>query len=233
MIEIIPAVLPADFQEIEDKTGLVAGSFKTMQIDVCDGKFVPSKTWPYKTNGGYEFDDILNGDIGMPNWKEIDFEVDLMTLDPDKQIPLFMGLGVSRAIVHARSTNRENLEAIFDEYGKKEYPGTFDIEIGLAIKAHESLDEFDSIIKKAHFVQVMGIEQIGFQGQPQDAGIYEQIKNLKSRYSEIVISVDGGVNLNTAPKLIEAGVNRLVVGSALFGASNVFDTVELFKKLEE
>jgi len=47
-MEIIPAILPRDFNEIEEKTLLIKGLSKMVQIDICDGKFVPSTSWPYK-----------------------------------------------------------------------------------------------------------------------------------------------------------------------------------------
>jgi len=63
--EIIPAVLPKDFTELEDKVSLVQGSVKTVQIDVCDGQFTPLATWPYKKTDD-SFTKIVAQEEGLP-----------------------------------------------------------------------------------------------------------------------------------------------------------------------
>ena len=47
-MKTIPAILPRDFAEIEDKVSQIKGLSDIIQIDICDGKFVSSTTWPYK-----------------------------------------------------------------------------------------------------------------------------------------------------------------------------------------
>jgi pentose-5-phosphate-3-epimerase len=79
--------------------------------------------------------------------------------------------------------------------------------------------------KVINWVQCMGIEKIGFQAQPFDARVLENIKKIKEMYPSILVSVDGGVNLNTAAQLVEAGADRLVVGSALFTSDSISDTL--------
>jgi ribulose-phosphate 3-epimerase len=75
----------------------------------------------------------------------------------------------------------------------------------------------------------MGIEHIGFQGELFDEKVLIQIKGLKERYPDLIISVDGSVNEDTAPLLVEAGANRLIVGSVLMRS---FDVKETIKELE-
>ena len=77
----------------------------------------------------------------------------------------------------------------------------------------------------------MGIEKIGFQGQEFSEKVIDKIKELKKRKSEIIISVDGGVDLKNAPALIEAGATRLVSGSAILKSDNIKKTIEQFKEL--
>ena len=59
----------------------------------------------------------------------------------------------------------------------------------------------------------------------------DKIRALRERAPGIIISVDGGVSLDTAPELIEAGVNRLVVGSAIFNSEDIGATIKEFKHL--
>jgi ribulose-phosphate 3-epimerase len=104
-------------------------------------------------------------------------------------------------------------------------------EIGLALNIETAIDVIEPFKDEIQFVQCMGIDHIGFQGQKFDDEVINKIKEIKARYPQLPISVDGGVSLESAPKLIEAGANRLVVGSAIFDSDNVFDAIANFKRL--
>jgi len=105
------------------------------------------------------------------------------------------------------------------------------IEIGVAINSTTPLEQIFPIVNSVDFVQCMGIEHIGFQGQDFDERVLEQIKNLKEKFNDLIISVDGGVTLHTAPLLINAGATRLVAGSAIFNIDDIIDTIEKFRNL--
>jgi pentose-5-phosphate-3-epimerase len=77
----------------------------------------------------------------------------------------------------------------------------------------------------------MGISHIGMQGEEFNEEVLENIKILKEKFSEIIISVDGGVNLTSGEKLKEVGVDRLVSGSAIFSASDIIGKIEEFREL--
>ena len=91
MIEIIPAILPKNYEDLKNKIALVRGIVPVVQIDICDGIFVPSKTWPFSTGGAedYNFHRILNEEEGMPFWEDIDFEFDLMVVDAVKNFDIY------------------------------------------------------------------------------------------------------------------------------------------------
>ncbi|MEK7390774.1 MAG: hypothetical protein AAB635_01405, partial [Patescibacteria group bacterium] len=107
-------------------------------------------------------------------------------------------------------------------------------ESGVAINPASSNEQLESVLDcesgtgSVDFVQFMGIAKIGFQGQLFDERVYDKISGLRATRPNVTISVDGGVNLETATKLIEAGANRLVVGSALFESEDVAVTIEKF-----
>ena len=67
----------------------------------------------------------------------------------------------------------------------------------------------------------MGIERIGFQGEPFDHRVVQKIKALRAHFPHVTISVDGGVSLQTVPELVAAGANRLVVGSAIMNQPDI------------
>lgn len=103
MIEVIASVLPfTTFEELKNKISTLRGIVPTIQIDLCDGVFVPSQTWPF-TSGGFEdynFQRIMNEEIGLPLWEEFDFELDLMVADAVENFDSYMKFGARRIIFH-------------------------------------------------------------------------------------------------------------------------------------
>ena len=231
MNEIIPAILPKNYEDMKDKISLVRGVVPLVQVDFCDGIFVPSRTWPFSTGGGddYNFMKIMNEEEGMPFWEEIDFEFDLMVADSVSNFDVYTKLGPKRIIFH--------IEAVGDLESFKDFLEGLDmylkesIDIGLAIGVITPIEKIFPLIPFIDFVQVMGIEKVGFQGQPFTEKCVEYIKILREKFPGIVISVDGSVNLATAPVLIDTGVDRLVVGSAIFNTDDIIGTVEEFRNL--
>ncbi len=234
MVEIIPAILPKSYEELEEKLDIAASYARSIQIDVCDGGYVPSRTWPYLKGADSDliFDEIVSQEKAFPHWENVDFEFDLMTRDPYEKIPDFISAGASRIIVHLESVEQAELDNIIRDYGRhSEELGPFDVELGIALMPGSSPDAIKDIVSKIHFVQVMGIEKIGFQGQDMSQKAVGLVAALRAAYPDIEISVDGGVDLKTAPRLIDAGADRLVVGSALFVADDFLGTLKQFEAL--
>ena len=219
MIEIIPAILPKDFEEIELKLEKIKGLARAVQIDICDGKFVSSRTWPFAKEGVVDkrFDKILEQEERMPYFEDFSFEFDLMVNDPYLKIADFVTAGASRIVVHLESAGDDEIISIVEDYGKisKDFAG-FGIGIGLGVKSSSDRKRITRFAKDFHFVQVMGIKNVGFQRQSLDEDSIKLIKSLREEFEELAISVDGGVNMETASLFIEAGADRLVVGSAIF-----------------
>src|SRR3989344_9156791 len=212
-IEIIPAIIPQSWEEIETKTEQIRGLTKTVQIDIIDGVFVPEKSWPYAFGEGGVFDALLRGERGFPHWEDLNYEIDLMVVEPELVIQNWITAGAARIIVHVESTHY--LEEIVQSFGKDETGSYRTHELGIAIHIKTPNDAIYSAVPRVDFIQCMGIETIGYQGQPFSEKVIPKIKDLRERFPEAIISVDGGVNEKSAPKLIEAGENRLVSGSAL------------------
>jgi ribulose-phosphate 3-epimerase len=234
MTEIIPAILPKSYDELVEKLDIAAGHAQSIQIDVCDGAYVPNRTWPYLKGEGADtiFDEIVSQEQALPHWEEVDFEFDLMVKGAYDKIPDFVSAGASRIIVHKGSVTAEELGSIIRDYGKhSDELGPFDVELGIALMPSDSPEAIRDIVSQIHFVQVMGIEKIGFQGQSLSGKAIELVRALRQVYPELTISVDGSVNLETASKLVEAGATRLVVGSALFGSTDFLGTLDMFKAL--
>lgn len=228
MVEIIPAILSKSYDELVEKLDIVSGHGRYVQIDICDGVYVPNRTWPYLKNSADRiFESIVNQEAALPHWEEIDFEFDLMVKNPHQKIPDFISAGASRIIVHRGSVGKNELSAILKNYGKQsEETGVFDIELGIALAPSDSADSIHLFASQVHFVQVMGISKTGFQGQKFDPRCLDLIRALKVLYPSLPIAADGGVNLETAKLLVSAGADRLVVGSYLFNSNDFSGTIK-------
>ncbi len=229
MVEIIPAILSENYEDLKNKIALVRNIAPIVQIDFCDGIFVPSKTWPFSTGGFFDFsfEKIMDEKEGMPFWEDINFELDLMVYEAISNFDIYTKLSPKRIVFHIEAVGdlkefKDFLEGI-DRYIKDE------IEIGIAINIQTSLEKIFPLINDIDFIQCMGIDKIGFQGQEFDEKVIKRIESLRHNYPEIIISVDGGVNENHAPALVKAGANRLIIGSALNKNSNLKEAIKKFE----
>jgi len=225
-IEIIPAILPRDFAELQEKASLVQDFVKTVQIDVCDGQFTPDPSWPYRKHDD-SFNKILKEEDGLPGWQNLNFEIDLMANKPEEKVEEWVSAGATRIILHVESKGNVG-KAIKMLKGR--------VEVGLALNEDTSISVIESptlAIEKddVQFIQLMGIDRIGFQGQEFDAKVIEKIKEVKKFCPELPVSIDGGVSLENAKRLVEAGADRLVVGSAIFESDNYVEAIQQFKRI--
>ena len=234
MIEIIPAIMPENTGDLEAKLAQVAGHAPVVQIDVMDGKFVKNVSWPYTESEEY-FQNILDEGAGMPYWDQFDFEIDLMAFHPEELVENWISAGARRIVVHEESTDKETLDKILADFRKRfpkiDEPDVFGVEIGWAQNIETAVESLFPFLDRIDFVQFMGIDEIGVQGNPFDDRVLDKIRALRAHAPEVIITVDGAVSLETASELITAGANRLVIGSAIFKSEDVAETIKEFKHL--
>ncbi|MEK7190196.1 MAG: hypothetical protein AAB661_00315 [Patescibacteria group bacterium] len=232
MIEVIASVLPfKTYEELKNKIGALRGIVSTIQIDFCDGIFVPSKTWPFFSDGfdDYNFQKIMREEQGLPFWDEFDFELDLMVAEAVENFDTYLKLGPKRIIFHLEAMKsledfRNFLEGI-DLYIRD------NIQIGIAFKPSQPFENVLPLISCVDFVQCMGNDKIGYGGVSLDEKVYDRIKLLREKYPDLPIEVDIGVNEETAPKLVKAGATKLITGSVLFNSYDKIRLVERFQNL--
>ena len=231
MSEIIPAILEKSFNEIKNKLTFLRGKAGCAHIDFCDGIFAPNQTWPFASGGFNDFDfrEIMNEKEGLPFWQEFDFELDLMVMDTVENFDLYMKLGPKRIIFHL--TAQKNLED-FEHFleGLDMYIRD-NVEIGLAFKPHDDLEVVSRLSHKTDFLHCMGSDKIGFQGEAFSDQALQNIKFLKKNLPGVVISVDIGVNLENAQIILDAGADRLIVGSSIWKNSDPIGTLQSFQSL--
>lgn len=206
-MEIIPAIMPRKYEDIKVRAKDVYGLVKTIQVDIMDGVFVPTKSWPYLEEAEI-FQKLVSKEMELFYKSEFKYAADLMIVNSKSKVLNWIDAGFSQIIIHIGSAN--DINDIIDGCRRSS------VEVGIALKTTTPNDAVYPFIEKIDFVQFMGITEIGHQGEPHDTRVIPKIRGLRERYPRTIIQVDGGVNLDTALKLMNAGANRLVVGSALW-----------------
>lgn len=213
-MQIIPAIIGEDFAQVKEKLETVKGLVGWVQIDVVDGKFAEPETWGARIGHNLH----LWEPIGIPK-----IEMHLMVEKPEVVLDDWISAHVDRILIHAES---EGDKSKMIEKVKKA-----GAQIGLVLKMETSIDVVAPHIKNLDVVQLMSIATIGSYGAPFDERVYDKMKALRKKYPDVTIEVDGGVNLENAAKLKEAGANNLVVGSAIWKSGGVEDAIAHFKRI--
>ena len=223
MTEVIPAIMPESLDDLREKVSLVAGFVTTVQLDIMDGRYVPERTWPYTEGGAEEFEVFRSESEGLPSWDKVNFEADLMVSDQEKALYDWVAIGAGRVIVHAEGiVDLEGLvERFRNRFPKEDTAGVGYVELGVALLIGTDAEILERVVNEIDFVQFMGIARIGYQGEPFDERVLSKITAWRDHHREATISVDGGITLESAERLVEAGVTRLVSGSYIFGGDDV------------
>lgn len=223
--KIIPAILPADYFELERALERVKGVTNFVQIDVCNGSYTPSRTWPFTHTPDIYFEKFVSQEEALPFWEDIDFEIDLMIDKPEQAYEDFIQIGPTRLIFHFETlADPKN----FIQEVKEKYPF---MEVGIAFSNDTDAMEYKDVIEIADMVQCMGIKKIGFQGQDFDERVLDQVENIREAFPDKLIAVDGSVNEDTLSDLSDAGVNHFVMGSAFFKRDSLNDAMADFEDL--
>lgn len=195
-IDIVPALLVRSKKDLEAGLERLRGVSAWVQVDFVGINY-------------------MEGEQSFPLWEEFNFEADLMVERQADAARAMVELGAARIVVHAAGADaRGALEVLQERRG-----GEFGIEAGLALRSSDeprTLKEFEGLYD---YVQVMGIEHEGAQGQPPDGRAVGLVRALREAYPSMLIQVDGAV----APRIeqfAEAGASRLVVGSAIVSADD-------------
>jgi ribulose-phosphate 3-epimerase len=215
MNTIVPAIIPTSFDHLRETYEVVKSFARELQIDVVDGRFVPFTSWPYRGSGSV----MLLREFA----EHMILEVDLMIASPEDALPLYVDAGVQKVVVHLESVT--DLERILGHRSSHDY------ELGFSIRNDTPLEVLTDVIHEADYVQLMGIRDIGSQGQQFDREVLTRIRVLRTSYPELTISIDGSVNRETLPLLRNEGANRFVSGSAILGADEPSSAYELLTAL--
>lgn len=223
MIEIIPSLPANTFQELQTKVGKVAGLVSTFQIDIADGLFVTSRSWPMNPGDKEQFQRLVKGEEKLPFSDEISYEVHFMAHNPEKLLPDWLKVGIVRAFFHVEAKHDFGELTALAKRGE--------VELGISLKVGTDISRIEPYLSNISVVQLMGIEHIGVQGQPFDERVIDMIKSVRERYPSVTIQIDGSVNAETAPALTAAGAEKLAPGSYVLSSDDPKAAVESLKNV--
>ena len=206
MVSIAPSMLGADFGIMKESAEKIAPYSSYLHMDVMDGHFVPNLTM------GPNLVESLKGIAPL--------DVHLMVTDPINFIDIFAEAGADLISVHVEANNPNKALKLIRNKGLK---------AGIAINPSTPEEVIDSFVSNADMILVMSVEP-GFCGQKFHENMIDRVKNYKHKYPSIEIEVDGGVNSINSRKLIGAGADILVAGSAIFRSDNPVKMIETLKE---
>ena len=215
MITLSPSLLAADFANLtKDIDMLNRSEADWLHLDVMDGVFVPNISFGFP---------VLQA-VAKICKKPLD--VHLMIVDPGKFTQQVKALGAYMMNVHYEACPHlhRTIQQIHDAGMKA----------GVTLNPHTPVSVLEDIIQDVDMVLLMTVNP-GFGGQKFIEHSIQKVKKLKqliqSTESHALIQVDGGVNHDTAPRLVTAGVDVLVAGSYVFGAENPEERIKELKGL--
>jgi ribulose-phosphate 3-epimerase len=204
--------LPEDFEHLKYEIDLVDDAVDYIQIDVVDGKFAPTKTWPYNNRDQEAWHNLVNQDDGLPGWEKVNFEIDLMVEDQLSAARDWISAGVSRVIAHIESFDDESIEELIS------YREKHGVEIVLSLIPSTDNIVLDPYLDRIDAVQFMGNDKIGYHGVELDERVFDKVADLREKKTEIPIGIDIGVSEDTIFDLRDAGVTRFSSGSMILKA---------------
>ena len=214
MIRVAPSLLAADYLRIGDDIRRMAeAGADWLHFDVMDGSFVP--------NISFGQDMALRAaTCGLP------LDVHLMIVNPERYIDAFAAAGAKVITVHAEAVN--HLHRALQQIRAA---GCL---AGVALNPATSPECLRYVLGDFDLALVMTVNP-GYGGQkltPACIGKVAEVRGMLNRANlDAVVEVDGGVNLETAPKLVAAGADMLVAGSALYGAADARAFIETVKAM--
>jgi ribulose-phosphate 3-epimerase len=201
VIELAPSILSADFAHLADQVqSAIAGGGSVVHVDVMDGHFVPNITL-----GPAIVKSLRKATAAV-------LDCHLMIENPDQYIPDFTDAGANWISVHQEACRHLNRTLhLIQSHGAK---------AGVVINPATPVEAISEVLDVVDYILVMSVNP-GFGAQKFIPSVLHKVRRLVDlralRRLKYRIEIDGGVGLDTIPEIVQAGVEILVAGNAVFG----------------
>lgn len=199
-VKVVPSILDSDFSCLEKEIGAVeSAGIGRIHLDVMDGRFVPNIT----------FGPMLVETLRAIT--EMKIGVHLMTVEPEKLVEPFAAAGADTISFHVEATHHAHrLLTRIKELG---------CACGIALNPSTPLSAVEHVMAEVDLILIMTVNP-GFGGQTFIDSALGKIRSARAMIAEsgreIDLGVDGGVNGDSIPKVVEAGANYLIMGYHIF-----------------
>lgn len=212
MIQIAPSMLAADFLHLQKDVDIVNSHADLFHLDIMDGVFVPNISY------GFPVVEAIAGAAHKP------LDVHLMIVNPEKYIDRFARIGVSMLSFHLNATDKPAQALLhIRETGMK---------AGLVINPDMPVETLFPYLQLCDHIILMSVFA-GFGGQRFIEETYDRIRTLKAEIDRqglpVKIEVDGGVSPANAARLVDAGAEILVAGSAVFKSDDPAEVISALR----
>lgn len=193
---VLPSLLLCDFGDLKSELArLEQAGTQVLHLDVMDGHFVPNLTYGMP---------IIQG---IRNHSDLPLDVHLMISDPLKYAQAMVDAGADLLTFH--------VEAVDDAAAVAKAIRSMGVGVGVALNPQTDLSELDSCLDEVDMVLAMSVDA-GFGGQAFNPVALEKLAALKQSRPELLLEIDGGINLDTIASARATGCDLFVVGSAIF-----------------
>nr|WP_196791918.1 ribulose-phosphate 3-epimerase [Motilibacter deserti] len=213
-VQISPSILSADFTDLAREVARIAPAADWVHVDVMDAHFVPNLT------------------IGLPvverlaQVSELPLDCHLMIADPDRWAPSYAEAGARSVTFHAEAVSAPvRLARELRARGAR---------AGMALNPATPIEPYADLLPELDMLLLMTVEP-GFGGQKFLDLVLPKLRRTRELVSrsgaQVWLQVDGGVAADTVERVVEAGADVLVAGSAVYGAEDPAEAVRGLRQL--
>ena len=197
MYKVIPAILATNIADFKEKHELLSSFSDEIQIDIADGEFVDNKTVTLE-----EIENLKEDKI---------YEIHLMVSNPLEYLEECQRLKIKRAAFH--SEIKSDVEEVINKIKK------YNFEVVLAVNPETKITDIEMHIRNIDRILLMSVEP-GFGGQKLIRSVLGKAKKLREKYPDLIIEMDGGINIGNIQDVFESRVNVAIVGSGILKAGD-------------